>query len=137
MPYNTFSCVLIVGWNLIIRHPLHDSCKNWFVFFYTKQTVFDRNDLMASCCIKPHNKISRLVITYRKLCLVAVSVRILHTDSRKHNCIHFLFCESTDTHQIIFDFLFLKSKLFLVGQCLNLTSSTLPVKWAFRHDAIM
>ena len=78
---------------------------------------------MCPAGVKARNRITIFIYADRILCLITIMIRIVHSDNRLHHAFD-LFCrKATDALQIAKYFLLLDLKLFVIGNCLQLTAA--------------
>ena len=87
---------------------------------------------MGSSCIKTGDDLSVFIFSYWKLCFISVMIRIIHS----HDRFHLNVMKTTDPFQMATNLLFFKFQLFLIRQCLKLTSSALTCNRTCRLHTI-
>ena len=81
--------------------------------------------------VKPCNDISIFIFSDWKLCLIAVTVRILHANDWLRHRIHKVCMKSAEAYQIIFYLVLLKLQLFCIVHRLNLAAAAASVQFTF------
>ena len=127
MPHNTAVLFLVVWLYIIIRHPLPDDLQNLLIHGITDTAVHTINNVMRSSGIKSNLNIAVTVLSYRKLCLIAVMIRLIrccHSDNRMHDIVSL--AKSAKPLKIIGSLILFEPKLCLIAHLLKLAASALP-----------
>ena len=132
MAHKTASVLFLIRTNLMFFHPFADDGKDRLINLCPKHTILHRNDAVCARRIKACDHMPFLVRSNRKLRLVTITVRLIHSDNRKHDSVHFFLRKSTEADQIISHLLILECKLLIIRKSLNLTTSATSVQRAFR-----
>ena len=91
MTEQSLPCSLIIWCNPLLFHPFLNDTKDFFVLLHSEIAILHRNDIVTSACIKSEYNIPVLVIANRKLSLVALPERLVHSDNRPHSFFYFSF----------------------------------------------
>ena len=121
------SVLLIVRTDMILLHPVTNDRKDRLIHGSAEHTILHRDNAVCARRIEAGDHMAFLIRSDRKLCLIAVSVWLVHTDDRQHDRIHFIRCKSAEAKQIVTHLLLLECKLFSIRKSLNLTTSATSV----------
>ena len=127
MPHNTAVLFLVVWLYIIISHPLSDDSQNILIHGITDTAVHTVDNVVRSSRIKSYLNIAVTVTAYRKLCLIAVMIRLIrccHSDNRMHDIVSL--AKSAKPLQIIGNLILFEPKLCLIAHLLKLAASALP-----------
>ena len=101
----------IIRCNIMIRHPFFDNGKQLFIDRCLNTAMGRIYDDMAVPGIKSCDDLSVFAKSHRELCLIAVIIRIFHSDDRMHHIIFYM----SHTAQQIPDLILLESQLPFIG----------------------
>ena len=135
MAHEPFVCVLVIRCDAALIHPFLYDVEYLFVLRHPKPAVLNRDDIVASRCIKACHYIAIPVISHRKLCLVAVAVWIVCANRRLHFTVQLCLGKSTYTHEIVAHLIIFKFKLLFIRERLYLAAATPLVQLALRLNA--
>ena len=110
--------LFIIGRDLIPPHICKYFFNDWMGYFCLNRTISICYNGMGSSCIKSSDKIPFFIISYRKLCLIAVMPRFFHPIYRLHLLFYIFFFKTAYTGKTAFHKPFLKVELFIIRNLL-------------------
>ncbi len=113
-------------------HKAAYSTEDTVIFPASEHTPRLFHNIVAVSCIKAHYNPAVTAHADRHLCLVAVMIRVIHSDGRlyRHR-------KSADSFQMVCHLVLLKPKLSLIGHRLQLTATAAARRRAGLGDAIL
>ncbi len=132
MAHQPSAAFFLISRNLVLLHESKDFPQDHTIRFCADTAVCARNDRMCSAGVKARNRISIFIYANRILRLVTIMIRIFHSDNRLHHAFDLFRRESADALQIAKYLLLLDLKLFVIGNCLQLTTTTWLIDRAAR-----
>ena len=108
MADQSFSGRLIIRRYVFRPHIIKHRIQNRPVLFHTEQTILYRDNAVCARRIKSGYRLSVPICPDRKLRLIAIAVRLLHTDDWLHDPVNKIRRKPTQTDEIAADFILFK-----------------------------
>ena len=127
---------LIIRADAVLTHIGKHRSKDLFILRNAQFTILHRDNAVRARCVKSRHRHPVPVRADRELCLIAVTIRLLHPHNLLHHGINEFRRKSSDTDQIAAHLFLLIAKLLPIVHRLDLAAAAARIQRTFRLHTV-